>query len=220
MRGSDAPPIEAQRRPRGDEPQSQRQQDLAEKWAFDKILRSCSCLLSISVSIFAVCLDLRRIGGSDNVLGLGLGLPSLALPGLAERIGATAEAQVEKVPRTRRWCAGLAGARAANSICKPGRGGRGESGERALGAWALSRRARRADASESRRKAGSRFGRFSPAPSWMDEWMARRWESGWASTKVGRYLGRYSTVSGRAREDQAGGSEGLGAEVQKNALKH
>lgn len=44
----------------------------------DKIPRPCTCLSSISVSIFTGRLNLRRVGGSDNVLGLGRGLPSLA----------------------------------------------------------------------------------------------------------------------------------------------
>lgn len=146
--------------------------------------------------------------------------PGLGWPGLAERTGATAEAQVEKAPRTRRQCAGLAGARAANlSASRAKDVAESLARERWGNLGAFKGRGQGEREGQMRANLVERLDRglddLAQLRLWMDEWMVRRWESGWASTKVWS-VGTALLVG--AREDQVGGSEGLGA--AEDALKH
>ncbi|KAL7814795.1 hypothetical protein V8C26DRAFT_137650 [Trichoderma gracile] len=184
MRGSDAPPIEAQRRPRGDEPQSQRQQDLARKWASTRSPVPCTRLSSTSVSISAGCLNPCRVGQSEKVVGAGLGLSWPWLSGPERR-------QKRKSKRRPGHGGSAPGWQEhGQPICLQARQKmsqrvwRGSAG----GTWALSKDGDRASEKGRCERISSKgwieVGRFSPAPSCKDEWMVRRWQSGWASTKV------------------------------------
>ncbi|KAH0493241.1 hypothetical protein TgHK011_008155 [Trichoderma gracile] len=141
-------------------------------------------------SVLDVRLDIRWLSQSvsSRAKRKSGGSRAWVVLALAERTGATAEAQVEKAPRTRRQCAGLAGARAANLPASQAKDVAESLARERWGTWALSKDGDRASEKGRCERISSKgwieVGRFSPAPSCKDEWMGRRWQSGWASTKV------------------------------------